>query len=185
MLSDRAFWTAIRKRAFASGSAIPVRAATVISLASLVKSCPRLASAAPFLRLIVDHLECPDMPRNTPGDEKVTRSRFDRKYSIRAWRSRNPDTVICVYSILKHHLQGDTMPASEKRSAMNERDHGLSLARQRMELVRARPTLPAWGFCLSQNLSGAGFPRTGIRTVGRRRGLSRWSHLLFLAHRSW
>ena len=39
----------------------PVRAATVISLISLVKILPRLASSAPFLCLIVCHLECPDI----------------------------------------------------------------------------------------------------------------------------
>ena len=54
--------TALRSRAFASTSPLPpVRAATVISLISLVKSLPRLASRAPFLCLIVCHLECPDM----------------------------------------------------------------------------------------------------------------------------
>ena len=42
---------------------MPVRAATVISRASLVKSCPRLASVAPLARLIVDHFECPDMDK--------------------------------------------------------------------------------------------------------------------------
>ena len=39
----------------------PVRAATVISLINLVKTLPRLASNAPFLCLIVCHLECPDI----------------------------------------------------------------------------------------------------------------------------
>ena len=33
---------------------------------SCVKIFPRFASAAPFLRLIVDHLECPDMATMTP-----------------------------------------------------------------------------------------------------------------------
>src|SRR5689334_5121529 len=37
-----------------------MRAATVISLMILVKTLPRLASIAPFLRRIVAHLEWPD-----------------------------------------------------------------------------------------------------------------------------
>ena len=37
------------------------RAATQISRATLVKTAPRLASLAPFWRLIVDHFECPDI----------------------------------------------------------------------------------------------------------------------------
>ena len=51
-----------------------------ISRATLVKTAPRLASLAPFWRLIVDHLECPDivsgfymMARNVP--DAVRRSR--------------------------------------------------------------------------------------------------------------
>src|ERR1700743_1413495 len=39
----------------------PSRAATVIARASLKKSLPRFASAAPFLCLIDDHFECPDI----------------------------------------------------------------------------------------------------------------------------
>jgi hypothetical protein len=33
----------------------------MISRDSFVKMAPRFASAAPFCRLIVDHLECPDI----------------------------------------------------------------------------------------------------------------------------
>src|ERR1700755_314989 len=39
----------------------PSRAATVIARASFEKSLPRFASAAPFLCLIDDHFECPDI----------------------------------------------------------------------------------------------------------------------------
>src|SRR5690349_10875251 len=52
---------ALRRRALASGSPPPVRAATVISLMNFVNSLPRLASSAPFLCLILCHLECPDI----------------------------------------------------------------------------------------------------------------------------
>src|SRR3712207_5296200 len=51
-----AFWSAM----FAAGSGPPSRAATMIARESFEKSLPRLASAAPFLCLIDDHLLCPD-----------------------------------------------------------------------------------------------------------------------------
>src|SRR6478752_678968 len=52
-----AFWSA----RFAAGSGPPSLAATISARVSLVKSWPRLASAAPFLCLIDDHLLCPDI----------------------------------------------------------------------------------------------------------------------------
>src|SRR5215470_6176927 len=52
---------ALRRRALASGSPPPLRAATVISLINFVNSLPRLASSAPFLCLILCHFECPDI----------------------------------------------------------------------------------------------------------------------------
>src|SRR5437660_5364076 len=61
MLPALASEIALRKRAFASGSPPPVRAATVNSFMNLVKSFPRLASSAPFLCLIECHFECPDI----------------------------------------------------------------------------------------------------------------------------
>src|SRR5271157_1140557 len=51
---------AVRRRELDSGLP-PERAAITISLISRVKILPRLASSAPFLCLIVAHLECPDM----------------------------------------------------------------------------------------------------------------------------
>jgi hypothetical protein len=65
MLLALASATIVRSRGFMSGSPPPERAATVSSLMSRVKTLPRLASAAPFLCLIVCHLEWPDM-RRTP-----------------------------------------------------------------------------------------------------------------------
>src|SRR5262245_62040310 len=54
--------TALRRRALESTSPLaPVRVATVISLIIFVKILPRFASSAPFLCLIVCHLECPDI----------------------------------------------------------------------------------------------------------------------------
>src|ERR1700730_8018466 len=59
----RAVVTAVRKRGFALISPPPIRAATVISLISLVKALPRLASVAAFLCLIELHFEWPDIER--------------------------------------------------------------------------------------------------------------------------
>src|SRR6187549_3483915 len=50
-----------RSRGFMSGSPPPFLAATVNSLMMRVKILPRLASAAPFLCLMVCHLEWPDI----------------------------------------------------------------------------------------------------------------------------
>src|SRR3954471_5271002 len=57
---ERAFSIAFCSARFAAGSGPPSRAATMIERASLEKSLPRFASAAPFLCLIDDHLLCPD-----------------------------------------------------------------------------------------------------------------------------
>src|ERR1700679_3519554 len=59
--ASRAFCTAVPSDGFPSMSPPPSRAATVIARASLEKSLPRFASAAPFLCLIDDHFECPDI----------------------------------------------------------------------------------------------------------------------------
>ena len=61
MLTDLASATIVRRRGLVSVSPPPLRAATVSSLMMRVKILPRLASAAPFLCLIVCHLEWPDM----------------------------------------------------------------------------------------------------------------------------
>src|SRR5262244_1651471 len=53
--------TAVRGRGLVSGSPPPPLAAMLISLIRRVKILPRLASSAPFLCLIVAHLEWPDI----------------------------------------------------------------------------------------------------------------------------
>src|SRR3954447_9385652 len=58
---ERAFSTALASARLLSGSPPPSFAATMIARESFEKSFPRLASAAPFLCLIEDHLLCPDM----------------------------------------------------------------------------------------------------------------------------
>ena len=57
MLLDLALSIARRNRKFISELASPPRAATMISRDSLVNSLPRRASSAPFLCLMVLHLE--------------------------------------------------------------------------------------------------------------------------------
>src|SRR4051812_45016948 len=65
MFASRAARTADRSLALCSGSPPPLRAATVTSRMSLVKSAPLVAPIASFLRLIFVHLLWPDM--RTPG----------------------------------------------------------------------------------------------------------------------
>src|SRR5580704_1279498 len=72
MFSALAAATAPRKRGLASGSPPPWRAAMVISLIRRVKILPRFASSAPFLCLIVAHLEWPDMGTSTASEFAVT-----------------------------------------------------------------------------------------------------------------
>src|SRR6476660_9514571 len=57
---DFAFSIAFCSARLLAGSPPPSFAATMIERASFEKSFPRLASAAPFLCLIDDHLLCPD-----------------------------------------------------------------------------------------------------------------------------
>ena len=61
MFASRAASTAARSRALPFVSPPPMRAATVISLMSLVKSFPLAEPCASFLRLILDHRLWPDM----------------------------------------------------------------------------------------------------------------------------
>src|SRR3954467_12531323 len=58
---SRAFWYIVRSDGFISGSGPPSRAATSTWRISLANTFARLASVAPFLCLIVAHLEWPDI----------------------------------------------------------------------------------------------------------------------------
>src|ERR1041385_2870373 len=71
MLLAFASVTIVRRRGLESGSPPPARAATVNSLMMRVKIFPRLASAAPFLCLIVCHLEWPDMFETPAKTRKI------------------------------------------------------------------------------------------------------------------
>src|SRR5438876_220621 len=61
MLTPLASWIALRSRGLPSASPPPIRAAMVISLMTFVNMRPRFASRAPFLCLILAHLEWPDI----------------------------------------------------------------------------------------------------------------------------
>jgi len=61
MFSLLAAWMAVLSLGFPAASPPPTLAAIVISLMSLVNILPRLASAAPFLCFMLDHLLCPDI----------------------------------------------------------------------------------------------------------------------------
>src|SRR6188474_3982447 len=74
MLLALASATIVRRRGFMSGSPPPARAATVSSLIRRVKTLPRFASAAPFLCLMVCHLEWPDMVKTPGNTRKMDRS---------------------------------------------------------------------------------------------------------------
>src|SRR5919201_6139597 len=67
---ERAFSIAFASARLLSGSPPPSLAATMIARESFEKSLPRLASAAPFLCLIVDHLLCPDTRLLSDGVQK-------------------------------------------------------------------------------------------------------------------
>src|SRR5438309_8138848 len=98
---ERAFSTAFARARLLAGSPPPSFAATMIARESFEKSLPRLASAAPFLCLIVDHLLCPDThlllpspyrPKCRPdarsGDGGVARPRLLEPRLGRAHRRR-------------------------------------------------------------------------------------------------
>src|SRR6266540_6341058 len=80
---DRAFSIAFCNARFPAGSGPPSFAATMIARDSFEKSLPRLASAAPFLCLIEDHLLCPDTHRLLHRvDEKLVHPRIFRQLGM-------------------------------------------------------------------------------------------------------
>src|SRR4029078_5057100 len=85
MLTALASAMTVRKRGLLSGSPPPLRAATVSSLMMRVNIFPRLASRAPFLCLMVCHLEWPDIhqtPENTRKTGPQILPRGDRSMSL-------------------------------------------------------------------------------------------------------
>src|SRR5690242_2140860 len=89
MFSAFAAAIAVRRRGLPSASPPPCLAAIVISLIRRVNVLPRLASAAPFLCLIVAHFEWPDMlhpsselstcpPAEDPRQNACTSAKYSR-----------------------------------------------------------------------------------------------------------
>src|SRR5215471_12915441 len=110
MFSALAAATAPRRRGFFSGSP-PDLAAMVISLIRRVKIFPRLASSAPFLCLIVAHLEWPDMAQ-------PLFSQFEIYFTARQKPLAGIDLMTNEnYSMCNHHYS--TKPAPEGSSTQS------------------------------------------------------------------
>src|SRR5215813_13798051 len=88
MFSALAAATAVRRRGLLSASPPPLLAAMVISLMRRVNVLPRLASSAPFLCLIVAHLEWPDM-WITSKNQRFRRPTGDAAHASRSARKQS------------------------------------------------------------------------------------------------
>src|SRR5947209_19823576 len=92
MFSALAATMAPRKRGLLSGSPPPFLAAMVISLIKRVNILPRLASSAPFLCLMVAHLEWPDIaqPHSDYGFIGLLAASAHQKIGFVSCRTRKP-----------------------------------------------------------------------------------------------
>ena len=81
MLAALHFDRIVRSVMFDPGSPPLMRAEIVSSFANLLKTLPRLASAAPFLCLMVDHLLCPLISRHSFPAGSAGAARLSRGYS--------------------------------------------------------------------------------------------------------
>src|SRR5262249_13088813 len=103
MLWARAARTAVRSRGLAFASPPPSRAATVISLMSLVKIFPRLASFAAFLCLMVLHLEWPDIERlRRPGGARAPRPDVSAGYHMAPQRTTEKGVALTSPRLLRY-----------------------------------------------------------------------------------
>src|ERR1700735_5462590 len=108
MFSALAARIAERRRGLPSGSPPPVLAAMVISLIRRVNILPRLASSAPFLCLIVAHLEWPDMETSTacrqagiaadPYRRLATKAEYSTQGGPFLRRRRGPRAAECIHN---------------------------------------------------------------------------------------
>src|SRR5258708_4828352 len=130
MLTDLASAMIVRSRGLVSGSPPPPRAATVNSLMRRVNILPRFASAAPFLCLIVCHLEWPDMVE-TPAES--TRSDGNLITSSRRQLARQDDPNVrpliprAAPVIAKHGLDDES-------GALESSPHGPNRQRSEREV---------------------------------------------------
>src|SRR5436190_14435731 len=90
--------TALRRRGLPSASPPPIRAAIVISLMTFVNIRPRLASMAPFLCLILCHLEWPDIaaPWCVQFRLQSSRHRGDGEGPREAQKAHNVLCLLCL-----------------------------------------------------------------------------------------
>src|ERR1700677_4843838 len=102
MFSDLAARIAPRRRGLESGSPPPFFAAILISLIRRVKIFPRLASSAPFLCLIVAHLEWPDIT-TSEGLEMAAHPRRDPASISQPKASGLPRRATPFARVLKGH----------------------------------------------------------------------------------
>src|SRR5450759_642100 len=101
----------------------------MISRATFVKIAPRLASLTPFWRLMVDHLECPDIGREYTDYHRVN-GPAARRASVR----RPP----AGSSISPAH-PAPTVPNRVRSLRSNGGDHERGTARDDVEEPRPRP----------------------------------------------
>src|SRR5262245_6725263 len=102
---ERAFSIAFWSARLPPGSAPPSLAATMIARESLEKSLPRLASAAPFLCLMLDHLLCPDNCRLPCQLEKpLVNSRVVGQFGV---ERRHEDPAVAEQHRLAVELRED------------------------------------------------------------------------------
>src|SRR5580704_16623558 len=109
---------AVRSRGLPSGSPPPPLAAIVVSLIRRVKILPRLASSAPFLCLIVAHLEWPDIT-TSEGLKIAAHPRRDLASISQPKASRLPHRAAPLAKISKAHrlLAGGVYRAGELADA--------------------------------------------------------------------
>src|SRR2546421_5336419 len=136
---ERAFSTAFASARFAAGSGPPSFAATMIARESFEKSLPRLASAAPFLCLIDDHLLCPDT-RRLPNlvEEQLVHARIVRELRV---ERRDEDPPLAREDgpavVLGQHLDFGARVLDPRRTDEDAAQR-LVLARQRQIGLEAR-----------------------------------------------
>src|SRR5947208_5871239 len=117
---ERAFSIAFCSARLPAGSGPPSFAATMIARESLEKSFPRLASAAPFLCLIEDHLLCPDTDRLPDRvQEKLVHPRIFRELRV---KRRHEEATFAeqhgLALVLSEHL--DVVPSPAKARCADE-----------------------------------------------------------------
>src|SRR3989338_1756494 len=121
----RALSVANRSQELVLGSPPPLRAATVISRMSLVKTLPRTASVLAFLCLILAHLLCPAILRPLLKDEYHIMKSKARKgsstgmlHSVAACRYLTPFDPFLLFQQLIHFGSADEVIFTQSINSM-------------------------------------------------------------------